>query len=436
MKTLFPKQDESKQKLIDALRAHGAALDSSHTGVGKTVVACHVAKDLGLPVIVVCPKIVIPHWKRELEDTGVEAVLVTNYEKLKRGTKHLTKIGKKLFRWNLEGTHLIIWDEVHRCAGAFSQNSQMLIAAKQAGHPCLMLSATACQDPTEMRAIGFALGLHSLNRTQNGLPNWFDWMKSFGCRQDPWRKWVRGPVWKLKPLNDRMYSTNCTKLTVADLPEAFAENHVITEPLAFAALGDIKSFYRQHGVTPEIVDAMLSEDRKPAPNVLVEILRARQLVEAAKVPDIVDMIAEARAEGLSPVVFVNFVDTLKALHQVLDSCALVHGGQSAAEREREVQRFQSDAVRVMVCNAAAGGLGVSFHDVRGEFPRISFISPSFSLKEHIQVLGRIHRAGAKSRAVQKILIASDTIEERVMDALEKKRLSMDTLHAQPEKISA
>jgi len=436
MKTLFPKQEESKASLIRALSIYGAALDSSHTGVGKTVVAAHTAKeyyDNGTPVAVICPKIVIPHWERELAEVGIKPLFVTNYEKIKRGGhKHLNKVGKKLFRWVLPERMLLIWDEVHRAAGFNSQNAQMLIAAKQAGHGNLMLSATACKDPTEMRAIGYVLGLHSLNRDEPPLLSWFHWMKTFGCRQDPWRKWVRGPVSKLEPLNKVMYSTNCVKLTTADLPHAFTENHVITEPLAFAAMKDIERFYRDNGVTPEIIEQILTGDVKPSPHILVEILRARQLAEAAKVPDIVDMVKDAVVEGMSVVVFVNFKDTVSSLKAALPDAGVVQGGQSAAERESYVQQFQNDEIHVMLCNSAAGGTGVSLHDVRGERPRLSLISPSFNDKEYVQVLGRIHRAGAKSPATQRILVTEQSIEQKVLTILEEKRKSLETLHAKPQ----
>jgi len=431
MKTLFAKQEDSKKKLLAALAQHGGALDSSHTGVGKTVIATHLASEFGGPVAVVCPKIVIPHWQRELAEVGITPVFVTNYEKLKRGNQFIAKLGRKMFRWQLPEPTLIIWDEVHKAAGAFSQNAQMLIAAKQCGHFNLMLSATACQDPTEMRAIGYVLGLHALNRAEDKLQSWFSWMKGFGCRQDQWRNWVRGPVSQLPRLNEQMYSTNCVKLTPKDLPNAFADNHVITEPLAFAALRDIEEFYKSNGVTPEIIDQMIDGDLQPSPHVLVEILRARQLAEAAKVPDIVDMVLDAVREGVSVAVFVNFKDTLRALEAALPNCALIYGGQSAEEREQCVNAFQADETHVIVANIAAGGVGVSLHDVRGERPRLSLISPSFNLKEYIQTLGRIHRAGSKSPATQRVLVASKTIEEKVLQSLEEKRKSLNTLHAQP-----
>jgi superfamily II DNA or RNA helicase len=432
MKTLFPKQRESVDFLKSALVCYGGALDSSHTGVGKTIIACRVAAEMDLPVAVVCPKIVIPHWTRELKEVGVEPLFVTNYEKIKRGKdEYLSKIGKKLFRWNLPDNTLLIWDECHKCKSPFSQNSQMLVAAKQAGYFNLMLSATACQDPTEMRSIGYVLGLHSLNRGEGNLKSWFSWMVEYGCRRDQWNNWVAGAVWRLKSLNEKLYSSNCVKLTADDLPTAFTQNHVITEPLAFAALKDIAKFYKEHGVTPDIVEQFL-EDGGASPHVLVEILRARQMAEAAKVPDIIDMANDAVSEGFSVAIFVNFVDTVRALQVGLPDCTTVVGGQSAVDREANVQRFQTNDARIIVCNIAAGGVGVSLHDTEGGHPRMSLISPTFNVKDYIQTLGRVHRAGAKTPVVQRILVASKTIEEKIIDKLEQKRLALDTLHAKQE----
>jgi hypothetical protein len=85
-----------------------------------------------------------------------------------------------------------------------------------------------------------------------------------------------------------------------------------------------------------------------------------------------------------------------------------------------VRKFQSDEARVVVANIAAGGAGVSLHDVNGNHPRVSLISPSFSVVEYVQTLGRIYRNGMKTPALQKILIAADTIETSVVKALKKK----------------
>jgi hypothetical protein len=66
-----------------------------------------------------------------------------------------------------------------------------------------------------------------------------------------------------------------------------------------------------------------------------------------------------------------------------------------------------------------GGVGISLHDVNNR-PRVSLISPSYSAVDLIQSLGRINRAGSLSPAIQKILVASGTIEENIRKKLENK----------------
>jgi hypothetical protein len=68
--------------------------------------------------------------------------------------------------------------------------------------------------------------------------------------------------------------------------------------------------------------------------------------------------------------------------------------------------------------------------VNGERPRVSLISPQFSAKDHVQVLGRIHRNGMKSDALQKILVASGSVEEAVMSSMQRRLDNLKTLQNQ------
>ena len=132
-------------------------------------------------------------------------------------------------------------------------------------------------------------------------------------------------------------------------------------------------------------------------------------------------------EGKSVVIFVNFSDTADAIARLL-GCGMIVGNQTATDRQNIIDRFQKDEDRVVVVNIAAGGTGISLHDLRGEYPRVSLISPCYSAKNHVQCLGRIHRNGAKSDAIQKVLFAADSIEETVIKALQRKVENLTTLH--------
>ncbi|NBQ65785.1 MAG: hypothetical protein EBT95_09730, partial [Verrucomicrobia bacterium] len=74
------------------------------------------------------------------------------------------------------------------------------------------------------------------------------------------------------------------------------------------------------------------------------------------------------------------------------------------------------------------GVGVSLHDENGIRPRSSLICPTYSAIDLKQALGRIHRAGAKSKAVQRIIFAADSIEETVMKKVKAKLKNIETLN--------
>ena len=93
-----------------------------------------------------------------------------------------------------------------------------------------------------------------------------------------------------------------------------------------------------------------------------------------------------------------------------------------------IESFQDNRTKVILCALQAGGVGVNLHDLSGDAPRVSLISPSYSAIDLRQALGRIHRAGAKSPAIQKIIFAKDTVEEDVCYAVRAKLRNLDLIN--------
>jgi hypothetical protein len=388
-----------------------------------------LARDLGKPVAVLCPKAVIPSWEREFKAHGITPLFVTNFEKIRGGkTKWMSKAGKKIMRWSLPADTLVLVDEIHKCKGPYTLNAQLVIALVQQKYAVHGMSATAAEDPTEMRALGYLLGLHSLNKPENGLTSWYSWMMKYGCYQDDWGGWKLANKIKLIPLRNTMYGVNCNKLTPADFPDSFRDNRVFVEPTEFKDLKKIDKAYEQLGLTPAIIDEyILNGTVANSEHVLVNILKARQLAESFKVPDIAEMAEDFIDGGNSVVIFVNFTDSLNALIGLLN-CPKIDGNQTATQRQQAIDDFQSDKANCIVVNIAAGGTGLSLHDINGVRPRISLICPTFNAKDYLQVLGRIHRNGAKSDALQKVLVAAGTIEEHVMKAIRIKTGNLEAIH--------
>lgn len=412
-KKLYPIQESHAEVLANALGNFRSALDGSSTGTGKTVVAAKLAADNGIPVLVVCPKSSITMWERELRSQGCKAYNVINYEKLRTGK---TPFGSwadpyhKTWIWKEPTTeYLIIWDEVQKCKGMNTQNARMLWAAKPYYNLCL--SATAAENPLDMKALGSILGIFNMR-------NFWFWAKQHGCRNGYFGGLeFAGKDEDLNKIHKAIYPMHGSRLSLKDMADHFTETQIITTPIDFG--NEIKDLYAEMEYElAELKELGISD------NALTIRLRARQKVELLKVPTMLEMILDFLEEGRSVAVFVNFTQTLEAIrHRLIEVCEFgVISGDPAfvAKRQQYIDDFASDKRRVMLCNIQAGGVSVNLHDQTGKHPRVSIISPSDNAMDVLQCIGRIHRAGGKTPSQQHVLFAAGTIEEDVKENCDEK----------------
>ena len=418
--SLHPWQEKSKNTLLQALRNHSIALDCSDTGTGKTISACAVAKELNLPFAVVAPKVVLPTWREWCSTFGLQPEFVLNYEKLRTGnTQFISKLPNKQWKWkNAKEDFLYIFDEVHKCKSYKSQNGAMLEAARPS--KILMLSATAASSPLDMRFTGRLLGLH------NGV-DYFRWLHKNGVVKAPWGGMqFRGGKKVLVGIHSQIFPQKGVRVKISELGDAFPSNQVNAQ--TFDISPKIGELYAQ--VEKEIAELKTRalSDRDPE-SPLTKRLRARQEIELLRVPVMADMAEDFLEEGKSIVCFVNFRQTISALEEKLSkhSPVTIVGDQSEGDRQDAIKAFQANAHHVMICQISAGGVGVSLHDLNGR-PRVSLISPTYSAIDLKQALGRIHRSGAKSPALQYILFAANSIEEEVSQAVRRKLKNIDLLN--------
>lgn len=353
-------------------------------------------------------------WKKEMEDRGHPALDVINYEKLRTGKTQWGKWeGKKIWKWALPTDSVILYDEVQACQGVNSLNSKLLWSAK--GFTNLMMSATAAEDPTDMRALGYILGLHNLR-------DFWAWCKRNGCVQNPWGGLDFGGLniktsEILARIHHEIFPEHGSRMTVADLKEHFQETQIITTPLEFGAEID-RLYTEMEKELANLAEIMTGDSDSPAAAALVAKLRARQKVEICKVPLIIEMTEDLIREGRAVVIFVNFEATIQALNKRLPGAKIISG--TAPEPRHEVERaFQADECRLVICNAQAGGVSLSLHDIHGDHPRTAIISPDWNAKKILQTIGRVHRAGGATPSQQHILFAAGTVEEEVKRAVEQ-----------------
>lgn len=428
MLTLYPEQRAHYELLRKALHTHRAALDTSVTGAGKTVVAVELAKDFDGSVLVICPKAVIPSWERTFKEQKVKYLDILNYEKLRAGNtdwgyfspamfggnKRRKKSTK--FNWGLTSENtLIIWDECHYLKGLDSQNSRMAQHAKKFHN--LMLSATAAESPVDMKTTGYLLGLHNLT-------NFMAWARVHGCGLDNWKNLhfrKTDAKENLAKINAQLYPERASRITREQMAHYFGDNLVITDPIDFGDNGGIEACYAEMQDQLDNLREIASND--PV-NPLTIQLRQRQNIELVKIPALNTLINDYLDEGMSVVVFLNFKDSIRSLRDKRkDWTPVIWGENKGTERQDAIDMFQNDECRVLICQTASGGVGVNLHDqFNGTYPRISLINPGWSAKDLVQAMGRTDRAGKKTPTIQRILFAAHSIEE---DIAKKVRVKLD-----------
>jgi SNF2 family DNA or RNA helicase len=151
-------------------------------------------------------------------------------------------------------------------------------------------------------------------------------------------------------------------------------------------------------------------------------------IELYKIPIILDVANDALENGYSVVIFVCFKETLQQLAEQLNTTCLIYGGQSLEERNAHIDDFQNNRTNVLISMLSAGACGISLHDLHGGHPRMSIINSGWNGIELKQALGRIHRAGAKTPALQRLVFCANTYEDNICKAIEQKLKNIDSIN--------
>lgn len=428
---LRPWQVNSVSKICSALNTWGCAIDGSDVGVGKTYVACAVAREMDMDILIVCPKAVMESWRRVLVNhfkMKTKLIGIINYEMLRTGKKDslfASYVRNKTthveeFQWKIPKSTLIIWDESQKLKGAKTKNSETCLSALKAGYKMLFCSATNATNPMELKTVGMAIKLFNNNH------QYYKWLYEHGVSRGRFGLQFNGNREILKKLHTDIFVSRGVRLTRDTIPN-FPESQIIAEcyDVDEDAQRKINDIYSE--MNAELAK-LQKREKKDAMHQLTMILRSRQRVELIKVPLFIEMIEEALENGMSVVVFLNFTETINALSERLNTKCIVNGIISDKDRQKNIDDFQSDKERVILINIAAGGAGLSLHDLNGNFPRMALISPSYSAVQMRQATGRVWRDSAKSKSIQKIVFAANTVEEEVCRAVNQKLRNMDLLN--------
>lgn len=435
MPELLDFQVQHAQVIADALLSGGRALDASDTGTGKTYVATVVCSTLDARPFVICPKSVIPAWKKVLSEFGVRPLGISNYETLhncmyfddhgvktncpwlkrvssnnNRDHPSNTKTGYT-YEWrDLPDNAILIFDEAHRCKNHRTLNSVLLYSASVTNVRILLASATIADTMSNFKVAGFVLKIypamsHAMNwmlhaeKSNSGVP-------MAGVHASLFGKGI------------------ASRMRIKDLGGHFPSNQVVAQSYEMDCQQEIEEQY--HLIEMEV--QRLKDKEELSGSGLARIMFARMRIEQLKIPCILEIARQYLDEGNAVAIFVNFNNTLQVISEQLNTRCTISGDNTGVERQANIDAFQSDASHVIVCNIRSGGVGVSLHDTHGQFPRVSIISPSWSAQDMLQALGRTHRAGGLTPVRQRIIFCANTIEDSIATILMEKINNISALN--------
>ena len=431
-------------KQTEVLSRERVLLEAATTGAGKTYLAAQTIVDLKIPTLVICPKIARSQWKEVLEGMGASKYVldVVNPENLIASKKQKWYSHDEGWKNIPQGPALLVFDELHRGASGIYKRSpgskkgtgckQALMVARwvnksTTGHKVLALTATPAESPLKMQVIGYLMGFHSF------LSNsFYNWCRENGCQ---FVEKNRAGTMALEFTKDRKKSREIMARLRSQMGDRFIAvgpddipdfpKEVVETVLVDLASEDHEALVKAYAEMPKNI-----RDIKPGTNEMVMLLRLRQQAEFCKALVLAQMAMNYIEDGVSVFISLNFSAARLRIEEALRKAgvpfASIYGGQREKERQEGIDAFQANQKFVMIGMVQACGVALSLHDVRHERRRVSLISPGYSVSDVRQALGRIRRVGGTT-AVQKIVLAANTVEERVKKAYDRKGGNLDAL---------
>ena len=141
-----------------------------------------------------------------------------------------------------------------------------------------------------------------------------------------------------------------------------------------------------------------------------------------------ELLDSLKDNGHRALVFSQFTDYLAIVRKVVAEQGWTHlyldGQTPVAERERLVDAFQRGDGDFFLISLKAGGTGLNLTAAN----YVILLDPWWNPAVENQAADRVHRIGQKNPVTVYRLIASDTVEERVIELhREKKALAEDVL---------
>lgn len=425
-KQLFPYQQEG----IDKMTAiHGGILLADEQGLGKTPQVAALARQQGLfPLLIVCPASLKNNWERELRDWAkVESLILSgkdpqplpddlppavicNYDILYEQQTVLMNVPWKC----------IAFDEAHNLSNRSAKRTKAAKRLSRLTTKVIGISGTPLMNrPADFWPI--------LNIIRPELyPSWqaFAW-KFCDPKKTRWGWEYKGAT-NLQELHQAIqpFTIRRKKEDVLKLPDK--HRIVVQMPLSDpkelqSAEDDFVAWLTKNSRSGSVEKAKKAEavTKLGALLRLTAKLKCRSIVEWCQ-----KFLEENPTQKL--IVFAIHKNMIDVLERRIypEGTVVIDGSVPSKKRQAIVDSFQHDPkTRLMVANIKAAGVGLTLTAASN----IAFAELWWAPSAVDQADARTHRIGQNSECTSWFLIAPNTLEEKIAEALQKKQQVADAV---------
>lgn len=387
-------------------------------GLGKTITATVKATSYKSPILVVCPKSVIPQWldcfkewannyvvhdltkKKQLND------FITCEDQYKIGVINYESAWRKSELLKLKEFTLIL-DESQAIANPTSKQTKGVCKLKFEN--LILLSGTPCSNArydklyTQLKLLGLSMNKRSY---EDRYCNFFD-MENAGIKFRVLSK--KNPYKNVDELKKVMKNLGCVFMKtdeVFDLPKQRFIDIVVPKSK------DYKTFEKDGYVDCGDMEYISSS---PAS----DMLYMRQLCNSKEKLDMLKTLLESTNDRV--IIFYNFDIELKLLQQYISKLKRPMSFINGHEKNLDCYNNNDDSITLVQYQSGSAGVNLQLAN------KMIYYSPPIKSDFYEQSKKRIHRIGQESKCCYWKLITTNSIEQKIYNVLDQKKDYTDQL---------
>ena len=392
---------------------HGCML-ADEMGLGKTlqIIAFLTTRSADARHLIVVPSSLAFNWKNEIQRFAPQIfnqVTIASYDIVRL---HIDDYSKEYY-------DTIVVDEVQMIKNRDTQRYASITHLK--GSQKIFLSGTPIENSVDELWAQFMVLIPEMKSMYNHVRS-----LDISASQE---EYVKLSAKLLKPFILRRTKSE----VMLELPEKTEEVVYVdlspAERQIYTSLHSIISRALSTGLTGRINSLVLEgllrlRQACVSVNMLPVSLRRDRDVESSKLELVRSYIRQTQLSNKKTLVFSQFVSALKELETLLSEDKIDYSTLYGETHNREyaISSFKDNKeIPVMLMSLKAGGVGLNLTEADSVILLDDWWNPA--VEE--QAIARAHRIGQRNNVLVLRLVCKDTIEEKILQLQEKKRLTVD-----------